>query len=134
MGIFPYNCGICGGAYSRCGQLDKHKQEYEECNEEEKQEYLKDYHYEIRDGELYCPGGQFCFEDAVVITVKDTRNLSSKLRKKLSKIRFPLKGIYTGYGSVSIKDLDDFDFIEDEDETGENVVIVNIFCKSCYNL
>ena len=94
---------------------------------------MKNYGYEIRDGELYCPGGQFCYEDEVVITIKDTSKLSDKLKKKLDEIKFPLRGTYTGYGSVKVKGIDIFEFVEDsDDETDSNVVGVNIFCKSCF--
>ena len=44
MGIFPYTCVACGGAYKRC--CDKACEERPDC-----------------------PGGQFCFSEDVVVVI-----------------------------------------------------------------
>ena len=62
MGIFPYTCENCGGAYARCG--------YKKCKENN------------------CSGGQFCYEDNVVILVDEKKFF----------------GVYDGYGRVKIDD------------------------------
>jgi hypothetical protein len=61
MGCFPYTCKKCGGADKRCGT--KHEPY-----------------------ELGCDGGQFCWEDTVVVTVNGIH----------------YRGTYTGYGSAHL--------------------------------
>jgi hypothetical protein len=98
MGMFPYTCGTCSGAYKRCG--------YKNCEND-------------------CPGGQFCYEDDVVIFVNGNK----------------FTGVYNGYGQVetdngTIYIPSEFDeFIEGwgtkltYDPKNTKVII---YCKSCY--
>lgn len=99
MGYFPYNCQICGGAYNRCG-YSKHKN---------------------------CPGGQFCFEEKVVV------NINNKIIKKCK---------YDGYGRIF--DSDDKlyipnDLLEFFSDYEKNLLEYNwkesyvvVYCASCY--
>jgi len=77
MGCFPYACPICGGGYIRCGK---------QCE-----------HVEIDDDdEVYlCPGGQFCWDDNLIVKIKGINGQT-----------YYLKGIYVGYGYVEIEEND----------------------------
>ena len=59
MGLFPYDCEVCGGGFQRCGVL-KHQN---------------------------CLGGQFCFEENVIIKINNQY----------------YQGLYDGDGYVKIK-------------------------------
>lgn len=95
--MFPYTCEYCGGAYERCGQNDHEN----------------------------CDGGQFCWEDDVVIFVDGER----------------FDGIYNGYGQVETSDGTIYipsefnEFIDgwglDLNYDPEEIEVV-IYCKSCY--
>lgn len=96
MGMFPYTCGYCGGAYERCG-------------------VNKD-----------CEGGQFCWEDDVIILVNGKR----------------FEGVYDGYGQVETLDHEIYipsefnEFIEEWDLNltyDPEETQVDIYCRSCYN-
>lgn len=97
MGMFPYMCECCGGAYKRCG--------YKNCKND-------------------CSGGQFCYEDNVVIFVNGKK----------------FNGIYDGYGRVKTDDGTIYipsEFNEFIDSWGINLTYdaqntkVIIYCKSC---
>jgi hypothetical protein len=100
MGIFPYKCECCGGAYRRCC--------YKNCRKDN------------------CSGGQFCYEDDVVIFVDGEK----------------FTGVYDGYGQVETDDGAIYipsEFNEYIDGWGcvnltydpENTNVI-IYCKSCY--
>ena len=83
--MFPYTCEECGGSYMRCG--------YDKCVTKN------------------CSGGQFCYEDNVVILVNGKR----------------YDGVYDGYGQVyvsSIKDKKDKSISSHRDsESTERTII-----------
>lgn len=97
MGLFPYTCEACGGGYERCGVVE-HKN---------------------------CSGGQFCYEDNVVIFVNEER----------------FDGVYNGYGQVETSDHDIYipsefnEFIDDwniELTYDPKQTCVMIYCRGCF--
>jgi hypothetical protein len=139
MGMFPYECVICGGGEIRCGS--------DNCDDD-------------------CDGGQFCWESDVVITftfeeqeAEEKLELTSDSENegiyKIRRVVQPkkvivksLQGVYDGYGSIEfdidgeeyLYDLncpdDEEDFIEEcwgitSDKYSWGVPIVR--CKSCFD-
>lgn len=97
--MFPYTCEKCGGAYVRCG--------YDKCK-------IKN-----------CSGGQFCYEDNVVILVNGKK----------------YDGVYDGYGQVYVGKETIYiptEFNEHIDswrvklEYNPEKTKVTIYCKSCF--
>ena len=135
--MFPYECSKCGGGYKRCGGgeggTDSHDYEYcEECEEIKDNCNCKNIYFT----KCYCEGGQFCWEQNVMVNVNGKWN----------------KGIYEGYGYVIINASENRKLYDDTkgekvfplcfskyweywDETsGENAFLVatEIYCLSCY--
>jgi hypothetical protein len=111
MGVFPYDCPLCGGAHKRCGVINTLRREYIEQNKGEYfEELLLRYREsfkgmnseEIRDSDqisdedyiedlaehFECKGGQGCWESKVYF----------EFRGEI------VQGFYTGYGSVNYDD------------------------------
>ena len=126
--MFPYYCVYCGGGYSRCGSSEHPKGITPEGNR--------------------CPGGQFCWEDDCIFSIVEPYDIKKFGRERWEKLEKEfkdkdLKGIYDGYGRVlsdntllnGIKFIPcEFgEFVKDWGNV-ENVVIVEICCRSCYEL
>ena len=101
MGQFPYYCESCGGAYSRCALRDQGDR-----------------------GHIRCEGGQFCWEDNVVLYVNG---------KKYDNCS------YSGYGEVytednesySVKNGNDGVIYYEEPDDPQKKLKVKVYCKSC---
>jgi hypothetical protein len=102
MGIFPYTCELCGGGYQRCA-LSEIDEEHHDCE-----------------------GGQFCYEEDVVILVNGKK----------------FDGVYNGYGEVEVTDGTIYvpsEFAEYIDGWGTRLTYdrdttrVEIYCQSCFH-
>lgn len=132
MGQFPYQCYSCGGGYNRCGFCTEEK--CHRCDDPEESNVCASGHEK-------CEGGQFCWEENVVIVpFKHQKYINFKISEK------KLEGKYEGYGIVNVKDYPNLDFIPVEFEefindwyTGFNipegkvVLVKRIYCESCYD-
>ena len=86
MGMFPYTCEVCGGAESKCGKGGVY---CSDCGYHEEDGHGKDGHESGCKGSFEkCEGGQFCYQDSVVILVIDT-----------GKVKH---GFYDEYGGVDV--------------------------------
>jgi len=115
MGMFSYECAVCGGGDRRCGAGHE-------------------------DG---CLGGQFCWEDACMIQIVDTYNDETRSEPAWKNLRGTVRsGVYDGYGRVELNDSvcpEDWVFVPEEFEDfiegwdlGPNVILVKIWCASCF--
>lgn len=117
MGMYPYDCVLCGGAYSRCG------------NEEHPRR---------------CKGGQFCWEDAVYCQVveivisgenEDEKRQYEAVKDRL-KVGSIIQATYDGGGEYENWDFDDIEFVDVHTEGSEPwqdcYVAVRPACASCY--
>jgi hypothetical protein len=91
MGMFPYTCNECGGAYERCGTTHYNEEDDDSCEE--------------------CGGGQFCWEDEVIAVGPIKWYAGDDIHKqwvqsflKQYKKRKPLvlQGRYEGYGELHV--------------------------------
>lgn len=138
MGLFPYTCEECGGAFDRCARDCKPG---EGC-----------------DGE----GGQFCWEEDVVCIPEDIQIESKSEATRIMSEIFekikgqPLNGTYNGYGDYyleisselvnNVELLESFNklsinrfpltcFVDEEGASDVyNCIIVTPYCRSCYNV
>lgn len=126
MGMYPYDCVICGGAYDRCGTGQE-----EEC-------------------ECGGEGGQFCWENSVVcqvekIVLTDLASYNEGIREDLQlnethmeklralKVGDILEGEYDGGGRVIVEEYDPIEFVLEEETWAKMYVVVKVWCKSCYD-
>ena len=126
MGLFPYECIKCGGAYERCAT---------KCNP--------------ADTGNSCGGigGQFCWEDTVVcivdkLLIKDESDPLYKTHQYIfDKIKnCPITCSYTGYGSVIIHTFNEagvpytISVTESDDySSSANLFVGRFWCASCYS-
>ena len=128
MGMFPYECKICGGAYNRCGAIEHNQMKksiygmYENYDSDDDSD-------DSDDDKIYkCSGGQFCWEDEVYFLYKNVLYL----------------GTYNAYGMVYTSDkngtilIDNNEKFPVSDENGflanpdlSEDLFVNVWCKSC---
>ena len=123
MGMFPYDCTICEGAYKRCAYGGHIPAEYEGDPEE----YTEDH--------VPCEGGQFCWEtDCFIQVVEQIHTLEGSPNVSLESIPL-LKAKYDGYGHFLVEDplYSSYQFIEyDNEETyDKNTFLVFVTCASC---
>lgn len=124
MGLFPYECIACGGAYERCGSGCKPDDD-NGCGGE---------------------GGQFCWEDRVVC-VPDKLVITNPESNTLKTLQYifdhiqniHMYGIYTGYGTAKIPTFDEkgnatiIELCEDNQyASNENYIVCRMWCASCF--
>lgn len=108
MGQFPYQCPKCQGGYSRCGRPEEHLLITDPDNRE------------VR----WCEGGQFCWEDPLVMTIRGTNGKT-----------YYLAGRYTGYGNVKMDKITihSLEFEKHFKIWGDvDYIAQNFICQSCF--
>lgn len=131
MGMFPYYCVYCGGGYSRCGS---------NCSSNTPSSNTPS-----ANTPSGCQGGQFCWEEDCIFSIVEPYDVKKFGKERWEKIENDYKdkhlsGKYDGYGRV-MSDISGITFIPCEFGefvkfwgNVENVVLVDICCKSCYEL
>lgn len=104
MGVFPYTCEICGGAYERCGNND--------CVDD-------------------CDGGQFCYETEVVVVVNKKYGKKGRV---YDGVYDGYGQVETEDGTIYIPSefnefIDDWCVNLTYDPNKTNIII---YCKSCF--
>ena len=143
MGQFPYECAKCGGGYERCAFCTENK--CHRCDD------LDNDPEACKNGHEECEGGQFCWEDDVMIIIDKNqpyvKNPPSENQRFSSEQASEevLHGSYGGYGIIKVENYPQFDFFSmDSDLSVEDlykphesknkvIIISQIFCKSCYD-
>ena len=127
MGMFPYTCELCGGAYKRCAYGGHPPDSY--TGEE------KDYKGPLTP----CKDGQFCWEDNCIISSNEILHVPKGMTAPDLKSIPRMRAMYDGYGcfeNVAYKDYKfvSIDFHESNVDRYSYQVIIRViaFCSSCY--
>jgi hypothetical protein len=157
MGMFPYKCEYCSGAYFRCGA--DHSRDHDTALEESIVSQYEDDVDEVihpqpeedwcasesdDEPDETCHGGQFCWESNVVVF--DFTKPPDNIPTMDELPHCPLIGLYDGFGRALVRDATspwygcEFipkEFAElvptwNEDRPPQPAIICEIACLSCF--
>src|SRR5665647_1349026 len=132
---FPYDCELCGGAYSRCGYVHDYCKRCVDCK------FCQNGHCKCQECiltghlESSCPGGKGCWESTVIATIDKNIELPNNLDRTFY-------GVYDGYGEIENLDCRDYIFADSnnidivkknyKEEDHEFIIPVKLMCKTCF--
>ena len=153
MGMFPYTCYTCGGAYKRCAYRGHLPEDDEGSETDDEGAETDDEGAETDDegaetdykGILNpCKDGQFCWEDNCIILSNKILHVPKGMTAPNLKSIPRMRAIYDGYGCFDIDEIKypackDYKFVSidfHELNVGNHLdqVIVRVIavCSSCY--